>query len=136
MANHMEEVAKMLSVELEEEFEVEYRGKTVVSAKLTGAGLQLTNINGLDIYISDSSIILEWLLTGHCTVKRLPWKPNYGDSYYSIGPGGCLEPGQWLDDFIDIAMYKLGNCYRTVQEAEANKDKWIAFYESDEMLEV
>lgn len=32
--------------------------------------------------------------------------------------------------------YKLGNCYRTKAEAEFNRDKWMAFYASDEVLEV
>ena len=76
------------------------------------------------------------LLSGQLEIKRKPWKPKYNQCYYSIGPGGVLEPGRWMNDFIDVAMYKLGNCYRTAEEAEANRDKWVKFYESDEVLEV
>ena len=36
----------------------------------------------------------------------------------------------------DKTFYKLGNCYRTCEEAEANRDKWVKFYVSDEVLEV
>ena len=41
-----------------------------------------------------------------------------------------------MNDFIDRMLYKLGNFYRTAEEAEANRDKWVAFYASDEVLEV
>lgn len=30
----------------------------------------------------------------------------------------------------------VGNCYRTYEEAKKNKDKWVVFYASDEVMEV
>lgn len=60
------------------------------------------------------------------------WKPHFNERYYSVGNGGVLEPGTWLNDFVDIAMYKLGNCYATPEEAEANMEKWIKWYSSDD----
>ena len=59
------------------------------------------------------------------------WKPHFNERYYSVGNGGVLEPGTWLNDFVDISMYKLGNCYATPEEAEANMEKWIKWYSSD-----
>lgn len=59
------------------------------------------------------------------------WKPHFNERYYSVGNGGVLEPGTWLNDFVDIAMYKLGNCYATPEEAEANVEKWTKWYSSD-----
>ena len=133
MANHMAEVAKMLGVELGEEFEIDYGGdSTIVNAKVTDTGFRIINLNNLEF----SGLVFNLLLSGQLKIKRKPWKPKYNQCYYSIGPGGVLEPGRWMNDFIDVAMYKLGNCYRTAEEAEANRDKWVKFYESDEVLEV
>ena len=133
MANHMAEVAKMLGVELGEEFEIDYGGdSTIVNAKVTDTGFRIINLNNLEF----SGLVLNLLLSGQLEIKRKPWKPKYNQCYYSIGPGGVLEHGRWMNDFIDVAMYKLGNCYRTAEEAEANRDKWAKFYESDEVLEV
>lgn len=138
MVNYMAEVAKMLGVEIGEEFEIQY--PSPCSVKTTA----VFSDDGFKIVHTDAAIVqpywaeaeLHCLLNGTLNIKRKPWKPKYEGRYYSIGPGGVLEPGVWLNDFIDITMYRLGNCYRTVQEAEANRDKWVAFYESDELLEV
>ena len=60
------------------------------------------------------------------------WKPHFNERYYSVGNGGVLEPGTWMNDFVDIALYKLGNCYATPEEAEVNVDKWVKWYNSKE----
>ena len=134
MANYMKDIAKMLGVELGETFEAEVNGN-VVEAKITPNDICV--LSGPECWANhNSSVLLRGLLRGHYTIRLKPWKPHYRQEYYSVGPGGVLEPGTWLNDFIDVVMYKLGNCYRTPQEAEANRDKWIAFYASDEVLEV
>lgn len=133
MANYMKDVAKMLGVELNEEFKIKSsHGSTV--AKLTSDGLDV-NLHKINYYTTPNNI-LRWLLTGYATIERLPWKPAYNEHYFSIGPGGVIEPGVWMNDFVDRALYKLGNCYQYGSDAELNKDKWIAFYASDAMLEV
>lgn len=130
MYSRMNEVAKMLGVRIGEYFDIDTKeGKFMFG----NDGLYSMHTQTYSPYI------LFQLLTGELVIKpqsAKAWKPKLGDTYYSIGPGGILEPGTWLSDFIDIAMYKLGNCYCTVQEAEQNRDKWIAFYASDEILEV
>lgn len=123
--NHMTEVAKMLGVEMNRDFKcVGMDGNfRITENRLTYNG----------VWSADS---LMFLLNGELVIEPSPWRPKYEEKYWSIGPGGVLEPGTWLNDFIDIAMYRLGNCYRTSQEAEFNRDKWISFYASDEVLEV
>lgn len=137
MANHMAEVARILGVELGEEFELIFPQPSSCHAtvKFTNDGLSVVSTNVYDVY-NFKAYLLEHLLKGIYTIKRKPWQPAYNERYYSIGPGGTLEPGIWMNDFIDIALYRFGNCYRTHQEAEANSGKWIAFYASDEVLEV
>lgn len=135
MANHMAEVAKILGVELGEEFEVQ----------TTDLGCLTATINEQDIYVPkcegyypeyNKSIILRNLIRGKYTIESKPWKPSYYERYYSVGPGGVLEPGTWLNDLDDLALFKLGNCYSSVSEAEANRGKWVKFYASDGVLEV
>ena len=125
--NHISKIAEMLGVQTGEYFEINGRTGTYV---FTRDGLYEVG------YHNRFDEMLVNLLSGRLTIKRKPWRPKCDEKYYSIGPGGVLEPGTWINDFIDIAMYRLGNCYKTAQEAEANRDKWIAFYASDKILEV
>lgn len=134
MANHMADVAKMLGVELNEKFEVDVGG-IIVKAQITTDNIHLLNYDRhWGGYSADA--LLKGLLCGNYTIKRKPWKPKYNEHYFSVGPGGVIEPGVWINDFVDRALYKLGNCYQYGSDAELNKDKWIAFYASDEVLEV
>ena len=130
MRSYMFEVAEMLGVRVGEHFEIDTKeGKFVFDNK------GLYSMCSQD-YCPD---VLCQMLAGRLNIKpqsEKPYQPKFNDTYYSIGTGGVLEPGTWLGDFVDITMYKLGNCYYTAQEAERNRDKWIAFYASDEILEV
>ena len=127
MTNHMEEVAKMLGVGLGEYFKIGGLYNTYV---FTCSGL--FNVD----HDTPADDVFTKLVAGRFTIKRQPWKPKLDGTYYSIGPGGVLEQGRWLGDFIDVAMYRLGNCYRTADDAAKDRDKWIAFYASDKVLEV
>ena len=130
MANHMQEVAKMLDVELGEEF-VCSNGYQYI---LREDGVVDSNYGrfGGDTF----SDVLNDLLTGKLVIKRNPWKPNNGDLCWSVLPDDDIPGWPWTDSTDDMNYYKLGNCYRTREEAEANRDKWITFYASDEVLEV
>ena len=136
MANHMAEVAKMLGVELGEEFEIDYATDiTTLSAKITDTGFYIINSNNLEF----SGLFLNLLLSGQLEIKRKPWKPKRGETYWYVEKDGDIwemewHPCRYMSDHVN--RYKLGNCYRTREEAEANRDKWIAFYASDEVLEV
>ena len=137
MANHMKEVANMLGVKLNEEFKVDYGHTRTAVAKITNTGLHIVKTNMTDFTGDLPRATLEWLLGGLCEIKQKPWKPTYDDDrYYCITPDGTVELECWFDDHIDVLLYKLGNCYRTREEAEADRDKWIAFYSSDERIDV
>ena len=129
MTNYMAEVAKILEVELDEEFEV--RGYTY---KLTNNGLVCTMFPQKDE--EDYEHMLRVILTGEYPIKRKPWKPKEGEPYYIVETNGSIGVEEWWAETIDMNYYKIGNCYRTSEEAEANHKKWVAFYASDEVLEV
>lgn len=125
--NHMAEVAKLLGVELGEEFKIKGCSKTYI---LDEDGL-FDQQEGMNNFMH-----LTCLLTGEFEIMHKPWKPKDNDHYYRINECGNVECDEWLNFGEDIVWYKLGNCYRTKEEAKANREKWLAFYASDEVLEV
>lgn len=139
MANYMAEVAKLLGVELGEEFEIKYPSPCDVktTAVFSEDGFKVTHTDAviLQPYWKDAE--LHELLKGTLTIKRKPWKPKVGDGYWYIDIDGENIYSSWdPNNARDISLYKLGNCYRTNKEAKENKNKWISFYASDEVLKV
>ena len=135
MANHMEEVARILGVELGEEFEIIMPNTNCYARAFFAVdGLRFTDYNVSDC-LTWKPYVLQHLLSGWYTIKRKPWKPSVDESYYHVS-AEYIERDVWCGDVIDTTFYKLGNCYKTQDEAEANRDKWIAFYSSDEVLEI
>lgn len=127
MANHMAQVAKMLGVELGERFKVDsFEGDCF-----------FTN-DGFKSEYDDfaSPVVLYDLLSGSCNIKKKPWKPSIDDTFWLVDQNGDLISSKWRKYTEQLNLYKLGNCYRTYEEAEANRDKWVAFYVSDKVLEV
>ena len=133
MANHMAEVAKMLGVEIGEAF-------TIIDL-LGNKSSELYYFTDTDLMINGSShcaesSILYNLIVGCYCIKRKSWKPKYNELFWVVHPDGDIVEYIWPNSVYSNSNYKLGNCYRTKEEAEANRDKWVAFYASDEVLEV
>lgn len=137
--NYMSEVAKMLGVELGERFHIKFNNG--FNSKyhedneyyLCESGVKLDKKNHACI----SSDMLLGILSGAISIKRKPFRPKKGEEYWSVealyGDAVCIH---WSGCWGDIMYYKVGNCYRTQEEAEMNRDKWLAFYASNEVLEV
>ena len=125
--NYMEQVAKMLGVEIGEYFQITCNPNYFF---LCYDGLVCNEsghmVNG----------VLNDLLIGKLKIKRKPWKPHHGDTYYCISSQGCVLEEKWYGDVIDTLYYKLGNCYKTRDVAEPHCDRWLAFYKSDDVLEI
>lgn len=134
--NYMSEVAKMLGVELGERFKINF-------------DIYNSRNPNFDYYLSDKGVVLDQdgfgcssndvlcgLLYGNYTIRRKPWKPKMKEKYYFVDEIGYTYANEWASAYDDIILYKLGNCYRTSEEAEKNSAKWIEFYSSDEVLEV
>ena len=128
MYSHMNEVATILGVKIGEYFDIDTKeGKFVFDNN----GLYSMHTK------SDCPYVLFQLLTGELDIKRQPWKPTmYKDVYYVVDDDGNVQEEHWFNEYPDLMCYKLGNCYRTSEEAEAHRDKWITFYASDDILEV
>ncbi len=130
MRNNMEEVAKLFGLNVGDYFEInECSGKFLITCN--GLFLMKNYYNW-----EHSPETLYKLLSGEYTIKLMSWKPRFNEKYYSIGVDGSVEDGTWLNDFVDYTLYKIGNCYRTIEEARANRVKWGTFYDSDEVLNI
>lgn len=135
--NHMREIADMLGVEMDEEFGIAY-GDTVapVQAKITADGLMTRYTQNRSYWLNDKMLVELLCVKNEICIKRTPWKPKYRHTYYYVGNDSNVWEVVWYGATKDYNSYKLGNCYRTREEAESNKEKWKRFYASDEVLEV
>lgn len=116
MKNLMPEVAKLLGVEIGEEFKVKYgnsdNGHTY---RITEKGI----IDENELFYSGT---LHYLLLGECSTVKLPWKPKNDDDYWIV-TNTSVGTFVWVDSMFDYSCLKLGNCFRTKEEAEANADR-------------
>jgi hypothetical protein len=51
------------------------------------------------------------------------WKPKYGETFWYVNEVAEVAGTTWEDDIIDREFYKSGNCFYTVEEAEAAAEK-------------
>lgn len=116
--NCMAAVAKMLGVELGEEFIIENkdRKETVVLAADGFHVIQPNNVLG-----PDHGKLLSKVLQGLYEVKKIPWEPKYKEYYYcpSITQRMVIE-FLWIGDTHDYAMKAIDMVYRTKEQAEAH----------------
>ena len=119
--NCMAAVAKLLGVELGEEFIIENadRKEIVVFA---ADGFHVIQPN--DVLGPDHGKLLSKVLQGLYEVKKKPWMPKYKEYYYSpsITQRRVMKL-LWLDDTRDYVMKAINMVYRTKEEAEANLSK-------------
>lgn len=115
--NYMIEVAKLLGVELEEEFTIPELYDNGYLYKITETGLVCRNRNREGALWQHESTTLKNLLTGELAVTKLPWKPKYGDKYYSYVVGWTIMKCTWMNYVSDYTRLKCGIVFRTSQEA-------------------
>lgn len=117
--NLIPEIAKMLGVELGEEFKVVYKTRFEIICNFTLAGLF--------VHKGDSGKyekeLLADIICGKAEIIKLPWKPKKGELYYSFGFRNCPKWGvsqqNWGNHPCDYALLDKGWIYRTEKEAEA-----------------
>ena len=117
--NLIPEIARMLGVEIGEEFKV--KGREYIFHFVD---------NGLIAYRTDGSALpyenclahFLWLINGEVEIVKLPWKPKKGEDYYTFGGSdGIWRVSQqhWTCHPFDLALFEKGWVYRTRAEAEA-----------------
>ena len=79
--NYMENVAKMLGVELEEEFKI--KGFEPIY-KITNYGLVIKADSNNWCEMSGDTFLQ--LIRGDYVIRKLPWQPKKGEKYYTPSP--------------------------------------------------
>ena len=119
--NCMAAVAKLLGVELGEEFIIENadRKETVVLAADGFHVIQPNNVLG-----PDHGKLLSKVLQGLYEVKKQPWEPKNCEFYWTMFFASDGKPfaGRvvWIGDSVDFGKKALGMVYRTEEEAKAH----------------
>lgn len=66
------------------------------------------------------------IISGRYKIEKLPFKPKDSDKYWFINPKGYLVHACFCEDgMVDLYNFDTGNCFKTKEEAEANKDEII-----------
>lgn len=123
--NLIPEIAKMLGVELGEEFKI--KGYEEWFYKFDNDRVLMFKHNDdVKMPVTPVSVYVAFLalLRGECEIIKLPWKPKKGDVYYTfirdrIDRTCTLVSYRWNGCVIDIALLKVGWVYRTRAEAAA-----------------
>ena len=116
--NCMAAVAKLLGVELGEEFIIENKdSKEIVVLAADGFHvIQPNNVVG-----PDHGKLLSKVLQGLYEVKKKHWVPKKDERYYIPSVSNqCVQKYFWHEYTLDFAMKALGMIYRTKEEAEAH----------------
>ena len=119
--NCMAAVAKLLGVELGEEFIIENkdRKETVVLAADGFHVIQPNNVLG-----PDHGKLLSKVLQGLYEVTKKPWETKNCEFYWTMFFASDGKPfaGRvvWIGDSVDFGKKALGMVYRTKEEAEAH----------------
>lgn len=111
--NYMQDVARMLGVELGEEFKIDGSNsiykffENELCFQCGGAWLRADNI-------------LIDLIKGAWELVKLPWQPGLCDAYYYPNHTfRSVEGNLWNNSAIDFALKEAGMIFRTAEECEA-----------------
>ena len=123
----MEEVAKLLGVELEEEFRIEGTHVDYIY-KISEKGLFL-RCSGRDWWEEVPDTLVQMLAGMTRKIIKFPWKPQKGEKYYV--PSIVIRPEDrnyyyyWSNDEINIKHYRMGIVCKTPEEATALTEKML-----------
>ncbi len=128
--NLIPEIAKMLGVDLGEEFKIDTSGDDIF--QITESGVWMRKGIDKEEWV-EKPFEFVMLCNGDAEIIKLPWKPKFGEKYYSFGNRYIGDASIWIIvDVIwdgseyDIAMLGKGWVYRTKEEAKAALPKVAA----------
>lgn len=113
--NYMKDVAKILGVELEEEFKI--KGFEPIY-KITNYGLVIKTDSNNWCEMSGDTFLQ--LIRGDYVIRKLPWQPKKGDEYYYPGEGfNNICRALWGNTVFGFAYKEAGLIFKTYEECEA-----------------
>ncbi|MGM9520097.1 MAG: hypothetical protein ACI3WS_05420 [Phascolarctobacterium sp.] len=114
-------IAKLLGVELGEQFKIRCAGEKNCEASTYKFDKSegLMKKYGDEKFNCTSSVEFEDLCVGNYEVVKLPWEPKEGDKYYAPSlPTKSICVEIWHNETCDYALKTLGMVYRTSEEAQ------------------
>ena len=119
--NLIPEIARMLGVELGEEFKI--KGREGAIYKFIVDGLLVSDDDAEKVYTA-THVPLVGLVRGDIEIIKLPWKPKQDETFYTFGIHATenkwvVVSVKWWDNVKNLALYKIGWIYRSQAEAEA-----------------
>ena len=110
--NYMNNVAKLLDVELNEEFKI---GTFLNPYKLTEQRLFFKNNRKWEY----ADATLSDLLTGKIEIVKSQWKPRINEVYYCPSNNFLFSvENEWFNTVEDKALFKCGLVFQTKEECE------------------
>lgn len=125
--NLIPKIARMLGVEIGEEFKIKEYGEIIY--RFDNSGLQLIYDNGVRNLNITANMALSCLLSGDIEIVKLPWKPKKGDAYYTFEVfrgKWVVRSVWWTGEPCNYALLDKGWVYRSQAEAEAALPKVAA----------
>ncbi|WP_462432508.1 hypothetical protein [Phascolarctobacterium succinatutens] len=127
--NLIPEIAKMLGVELGEEFKV--KGDDALTYRFDSDGLKLTHNSGIELAPISANVVFVDLVNGKDEIVKLPWKPKEEEHYYTFTSTYKYTKWKiglncWHTEPQNLAFLKAGWVFRTRQEAEVALPKAAA----------
>lgn len=116
MSNYINKVAKMLNLELGQEFIVtDIVGKVFWFTKATLMSIDENHNTGCA-----NHKILGMILDGTVAINILPHKPQINEVYYvpNLSAKCLYSPFRWANDEFDILHYRRGLVCKTAKEAK------------------
>lgn len=126
--NLIPQIAKMLGVELGEEFKIKGENE-LMTYSFNSDGLQVTYGDGIEIPYISTNLALVALVKGEEEIIKLSRKPKEGDTFYTFAsiPNKWVVRIAWWDQTPNhYALLDKGWVYRTKEEAEAALPKVAA----------
>ena len=125
--NYMPEVARMLGVEIGEEFDI-------LDSEGCVKGIGPYMFTNEDIINGDGGRAHDWLLLyllyGKNTIQKRPWRPKDDDEYWFVELDGDVQYSYFYkDNESDLASLNMGNCFPTEEAAEAAVPEMLAKFE-------
>lgn len=124
--NCMPEVAKILGVEIGEEFDI-----LVNEAEMLVHGPYKIIDNAIVDYVGcKTKNLLYGLLTGDYTLQKRPWRPKEGEPHWFVLPNGSVGLGVFYkNNARSLSLLNMGNCFQTEEAAKEAAPEMMAKFE-------
>lgn len=125
--NYMPEVARMLGVEIGEEFEILLEtGSALDVGPYKFTSKTILDRDGEEI---DGFLVID-LLNGIGTIQKSPWRPTEGEPYWIVLPDGSVCSNYFYkDDANYLALLNIGNCFPSEEAAKTAVPEMLAKFE-------